>query len=81
MSTGQSPILQARINEKKIELENLKELKSLSAAVAGQMSVLEEKLATLADGTEGIRNIYLTTHPWLTNGDWRRIDSWLTCLH
>jgi DASH complex subunit DAD2 len=51
---GQSPILLARVNEKKAELENLKELRDLSAALAGQMSVLEEKLATLADGTEGI---------------------------
>jgi DASH complex subunit DAD2 len=46
--------LLARINEKKAELENLKELKELSASLAGQMSVLEEKLATLADGTEGM---------------------------
>jgi DASH complex subunit DAD2 len=53
-SNGQSPILLARINEKKIELENLKQLRDLSAALAGQMQMLEEKLATLSDGTEGI---------------------------
>jgi DASH complex subunit DAD2 len=53
VSTGQSPILLARINEKKAELENLKQLRDLSAGLAGQMQMLEEKLATLSDGTEG----------------------------
>lgn len=53
-STGQSPILLARINEKKKELEDLKQLRDLSAALAGQMSGLEEKLATLSNGTEGM---------------------------
>lgn len=53
-STGQSPMLLARINEKKAELENLKELRDLSAGLAGQMQMLEEKLATLSDGTEGM---------------------------
>ena len=57
-SNGQSPILLARINEKKAELENLKQLKDLSAALAGQMQMLEDKLATLSDGTEGMRSIY-----------------------
>ena len=52
-STSQSPILLARINEKKAELENLKQLRDLSAGLAGQMQMLEEKLATLSDGTEG----------------------------
>lgn len=50
---GQSPVLLARINEKRQELENLKELRDLSAGLAGQMTVLEEKLATLSNGTEG----------------------------
>ncbi|CAG8981158.1 hypothetical protein HYALB_00005873 [Hymenoscyphus albidus] len=53
-STGQSPILLARINEKKAELESLKELRDLSAGLAGQMQMLEEKLATLSDGTEAV---------------------------
>ncbi|KAH9908014.1 DASH complex subunit Dad2-domain-containing protein [Xylariomycetidae sp. FL2044] len=52
-STGQSAALLARIDEKKAELDNLKELRDLSAAVAGQMEALEQKLATLSDGTEG----------------------------
>ena len=53
-SAGHSPVLLARINEKKAELENLKQLKDLSAGLAGQMQMLEEKLATLSDGTEGM---------------------------
>lgn len=52
-STGQSPILIARINEKRKELEDLRQLRDLSAGLAGQMSMLEEKLATLSNGTEG----------------------------
>ncbi len=54
-STGQSPVLLARINEKKVELENLKQLRDLSAGLAGQMQMLEEKLSTLSDGTEGTK--------------------------
>jgi len=65
-STGQSPILLARINEKKAELENLKQLRDLSAGLAGQMQMLEEKLATLSDGTEG-KESQLRTSPWLAN--------------
>ncbi|KAH8907170.1 hypothetical protein BR93DRAFT_968710 [Coniochaeta sp. PMI_546] len=53
-STGPPPALVARVNEKKAELENLKELRHLSAAVASQMEALEQKLATLSDGTEAI---------------------------
>jgi DASH complex subunit DAD2 len=52
-SASQSPALLARVNEKKAELENLKELRDLSAAVANQMEALQQKLATLSDGTEG----------------------------
>lgn len=52
-SASQSPALVARIEEKKAELENLKELRDLSAAVAGQMAALEHKLQTLSGGTEG----------------------------
>lgn len=55
LSSGKSSILHTRINEKKAELENLKQLRDLSAALAEQMQILEEKLATLSDGTEGIR--------------------------
>ena len=49
----QSSALAARIAAKKSELENLKQLRDLSGALATQMGALEEKLATLRDGTEG----------------------------
>ena len=52
-SVAHSPMLVARINEKKTELEGLKQLKDLSAGLAMQMQTLEEKLSTLSDGTEG----------------------------
>ena len=52
-STGQSRTLVARINEKKAELENLKQLRDLSGGLAAQMQALEEKLSTLSEGTEG----------------------------
>ncbi len=66
-STGQSPILLARINEKKAELENLKQLRDLSAGLAGQMQMLEEKLATLSDGTEGREHLVSTLHAFANN--------------
>jgi hypothetical protein len=50
----QSSALAARIAAKRSELENLKQLKELSGALATQMVALEEKLATLRDGTEGL---------------------------
>jgi DASH complex subunit DAD2 len=52
-AANQSPALLARVNEKKTELANLKELQALSASVADQMQMLEDKLSKLADGTEG----------------------------
>lgn len=52
-SSAQSPALAARIQEKKAELEHLKELQELSGAVANQMEALETKLSTLSEGTEG----------------------------
>ncbi|OLN95388.1 DASH complex subunit DAD2 [Colletotrichum chlorophyti] len=61
-STGPSPVLVARIAEKKAELEHLRELRDLSAAVAGQMEALEQKLATLSDGTEAIAMVIGNWH-------------------
>lgn len=52
---SQSPVLVARIAEKKAELANLKELQALSAGLADQMQTLADKLSTLSDGTEGER--------------------------
>jgi len=53
----QSPALIQRINEKKEELENLIQLRELSAALAQQMEQLEEKLSTLADGTQAVAHV------------------------
>ncbi|KAI0187213.1 DASH complex subunit Dad2-domain-containing protein [Xylaria flabelliformis] len=61
-STGQSAALLARVNEKKAELESLKELRDLSAAVADQMEALQSKLATLSDGTEAIATVVGNWH-------------------
>jgi DASH complex subunit DAD2 len=49
-------VLVSRLEEKKAELEHLKELRDLSAAMASQMEALEQKLATLSDGTEGLQH-------------------------
>ena len=73
-NSGQSPVLLARINEKKVELENLKQLRDLSGGLAAQMQALEEKLSTLSDGTEGeqingvVRCIPLMMSLWLSGG-------------
>ncbi|KAI5359805.1 Putative DASH complex subunit Dad2 protein [Septoria linicola] len=53
-TNSQSSVLQSRINEKKLELESLKQLRDLSAGLAGQMQQLEEKLGTLSNGTEAV---------------------------
>ncbi|EPQ64035.1 DASH complex subunit Dad2 [Blumeria graminis f. sp. tritici 96224] len=55
--SGQSPKLLARIERKKLELANLKQLRDLSASLAQQMQSLEEKLATLTDGTEAVATV------------------------
>ncbi len=52
-TSTQSPMLVARINEKRAELEGLKQLRDLSAGLASQMQTLQEKLSTLSEGTEG----------------------------
>lgn len=53
-SNNHQSALQARVNEKRLELESLKQLRDLSAGLAGQMQQLEEKLITLSDGTEAV---------------------------
>jgi DASH complex subunit DAD2 len=58
-STSQSSALQQRINEKRAELDSLKQLRELSGGLAGQMEQLEEKLSTLSNGTEGIGALLL----------------------
>jgi DASH complex subunit DAD2 len=52
--SNQSSALSSRIASKRAELENLKQLRDLSGALANQMGVLEAKLATLRDGTEAV---------------------------
>lgn len=48
-----SSALSTRIAAKKAELENLRQLRDLSGTLAMQMQALENKVATLKDGTEG----------------------------
>ncbi|KAL1883098.1 hypothetical protein VTK73DRAFT_10024 [Phialemonium thermophilum] len=62
ISNGQPAALVARVNEKKAELENLKTLRELSAAVASQMEALEQKLSTLSGGTEAIALVMSNWH-------------------
>ncbi|KAF2100805.1 hypothetical protein NA57DRAFT_74402 [Rhizodiscina lignyota] len=61
-TAGASPVLLARINEKKAELASLKELQALSAGLADQMQTLEEKLSTLSDGTEAVAAVLSNWH-------------------
>lgn len=60
--SAQSSALQSRINEKKVELENLRQLRDLSAGLAGQMQQLEDKLATLSNGTEAVAAVLGNWH-------------------
>ncbi|KAK1075086.1 DASH complex subunit dad2 [Friedmanniomyces endolithicus] len=53
-NNAQTSALHSRIAEKKVELESLRQLRDLSAGLAGQMQQLEEKLATLGTGTEAV---------------------------
>lgn len=54
LQTSNQSALQARINEKKLELESLRQLRDLSGGLAGQMQQLEDKLNTLSNGTEAV---------------------------
>lgn len=77
-TASQSPALVARIEEKKAELENLKDLRDLSAAVAGQMEALEHKLQTLSDGTEGTYFGFFPRRETLTESMQLSRPSWVT---
>ncbi|EGX44731.1 hypothetical protein AOL_s00188g69 [Orbilia oligospora ATCC 24927] len=59
---AQQPQLISRINEKKIELENLKQLRDLSANLAKQLRELEAKLGTLSDGSEVVATVLANWH-------------------
>ena len=56
-TSSSNSALQSRINQKRQELENLRQLRDLSAHLATQMGTLEEKLATLRDGTEAVSEV------------------------
>ena len=49
--------LQSRITQKRLELDNLRQLRDLSSQLDTQMSTLEEKLSTLRDGTEAVSEV------------------------
>ncbi|GAB7365223.1 hypothetical protein MBLNU230_g6309t1 [Neophaeotheca triangularis] len=61
-SQSQSSQLNDRIQEKRAELENLRQLRDLSAGLAGQMQQLEEKLGTLSNGTEAVAAVLSNWH-------------------
>ncbi|KAL6703227.1 DASH complex subunit dad2 [Coniothyrium glycines] len=61
-SQQQSPVLLARIAEKKAELANLKDLQALSGGLADQMQLLADKLQTLSDGTEAVAAVLSNWH-------------------
>ena len=75
-SSTNSSALQARINEKRQELDSLKSLRDLSAGLAGQMQQLEQKLATLSDGTLAVAEVLGNWNSVLraihmASGEWR----------
>lgn len=56
-SSTHSTTLNARIVQKRAELENLRALRDLSAQLASQFAVLESKLGMLSEGTEGVAEV------------------------
>ncbi|GKZ82538.1 DASH complex subunit dad2 [Aspergillus niger] len=54
ISQQQSSVLATRIAAKRAELDNLRQLRDMSAALALQMQALQGKLGTLKDGTEAV---------------------------
>lgn len=61
-SHQQSPVMLARIAEKRAELANLKDLQALSGGLADQMQMLADKLQTLSDGTEAVAAVLSNWH-------------------
>lgn len=61
-SHQQSPVMLARIAEKRAELANLKDLQALSGGLADQMQMLANKLQTLSDGTEAVAAVLSNWH-------------------
>ncbi|RAL00220.1 DASH complex subunit DAD2 [Aspergillus ibericus CBS 121593] len=50
----QSSVLATRIASKRAELDNLRQLRDMSAVLASQMQALQGKIGTLKDGTEAV---------------------------
>lgn len=46
--------LQARITQKRAELQNLQDLRDLSGTLTAQLEALEHKLSTLRDGAQAV---------------------------
>lgn len=63
ISQQQSSALAGRVASKKAELDNLKQLRDLSGMLSTRMQMLEDKMGTLKDGTEGW-SISLCLLPW-----------------
>lgn len=80
-SSGQSPMLVARISEKRAELENLKQLRDLSAGIAAQMQTLEEKLSLLSDGTEGLFQYFVYMPVCMGANGWKAVAAVLLNWH
>jgi len=53
-SSTHTSLLQARIASKRTELQNLTQLRDLSANLASQLAALEAKLGTLKDGAASV---------------------------
>ncbi|OAP55703.1 hypothetical protein AYL99_09855 [Fonsecaea erecta] len=53
-SSHQHQLLQARIASKRAELENLRQLRDLSAHLTAQLEQLETKLGSLRDGAQAV---------------------------
>jgi DASH complex subunit DAD2 len=54
MAPQQAVVLAARIESKKAELDNLRQLRDLSNSLAERMQALEDRIGTLKEGTEGL---------------------------
>lgn len=83
-STSQSQLLQTRIAEKKLELDSLKQLRDLSAGLAGQMQQLEDKLATLSEGTEAVAAVLgnwggVLRAVYMASGEYLNLSLFLLC--
>ena len=78
-SQQQSSALATRVASKKAELENLKQLRDLSSDLAMRMQILEDRICTLKDGTEGsfsfsLLSLLLLLSVGRPNRSWCRVN-------